>query len=125
MAAVKDGDEAEGAGGLVSGPTVRERRKPSDLLAERRNHMRRFPTPSIDGLIKHAERYGPDNVMDTAAECGYGYDALLRLQDACDRAASAAFRRAYPHAPAPRYAPAEDRVRELLGLEKPEEEDGG
>lgn len=74
-------------------------------------------TPEIAKLIKHAERYGTTEIVQTAIDLGYGLDACVRLQDACDRIDAATHRKAHPHAPAMRFGPSEERVRALMPKE--------
>lgn len=71
-------------------------------------------TPEIAALIKHAEKHGTTEVVQTAVDLGYGFDACVRLQDACDRVDAANHRKAHPHAPAMRFGSAEDRVAAML-----------
>jgi hypothetical protein len=104
-------------------PVKPRKRRPSDDLGIRRGLMRRFSggdIPTIAQLEKHAERFGTDHVVVTAAELGYGLDACVRLQDTCDRI-DAAIDRARRYSRRGKIAPAEDRVRVILGLE----DDGG
>jgi hypothetical protein len=110
---------------LVSAP--REKTGPAYLLGERQSYMRRLnhrlglETPTIKELQKHAERFGSTQVVETAAELGYGYDACLRLQDFCDRVDQAEYRKAHPRGRLPKITLAEKRIRELLGLEEDDE----
>lgn len=70
--------------------------------------------PEIAKLIKHAERYGTTEVVQTAVDLGYGLDACVRLQDACDRIEAANHRKEHPHAPAMKFGDSEQRVKALL-----------
>ena len=97
------------------------RPQPSDNLGSRQALCRQLaPVPTLKDLTRHAEKFGTEQVVETAAECGYGFDTLVRLQDAVDRIDQARWRREHPHAPLPRVKPSEERVRVLLGLEKEE-----
>lgn len=71
-------------------------------------------TPEIAKLIKHAERHGTTEVLQTAIDLGYGLEACVRLQDALDRIDAANHRKAHPHAPAMRFGDSEERVRALM-----------
>lgn len=95
-------------------------RKLSDLLGERRACLHSLdlgPVPKIKQLARHAERYGTDQIVETAAELGYDEVSCVRLLDACDRIAGAHVRKQRPNARAPRIGLSEDRVRALLGVE--------
>jgi hypothetical protein len=103
----------------------KDTRTTADKLDEQRGFMRRFSrgdSPSIEELEKHATRYGTESVIETAAALGYGVDALVRLQDHCDRLEAAAYRAEHPHAKITKLAPTEDRVRKLLGIVEDEDE---
>lgn len=78
----------------------------------------RAPVPSLKELKKHAEKFGSDSVVETAAELGYGPEALVRLMDACDRITSAALRKTHPNRSTPRFGDSVERVNVLLGLDR-------
>lgn len=104
----------------------RTRKLPSDLLDERSTFMRHMsrgiPVPTIDDLMKHADRFGTDQVIETAVELGYGLDACVRLLDHCDRADVAAFKKLHPHGRASKVGSSEDRCKALMGITDDEEE---
>lgn len=118
------------AASTSTGPP-RQRRGPSDLLGERRAFMRRLrhypegaegqgaplePEPvKIEDLMKHAQKFGAEGVVETAVELGYGHDACVRLMDACDRAEAAAYRKDRPKAPPLKFGDSNARVSALLG----------
>lgn len=41
--------------------------------------------PTRDELLKHAERFGTDQVAETAAECGYGLEEMIALIERLDQ----------------------------------------
>lgn len=99
---------------------TRPKVKPGDTLLERQACLRRLEaeTPTIEELQKHADKYGSSLVVETAAELGYGYESLMRLQEHCDLVDVSAHRERYgPKRPLPKTTPAEVRVKILLGLE--------
>lgn len=100
--------------------------KPSDLLYERGSALRRAcrrEPPTIEELMKHAERYGTDAIVQTAAELGYSLQACVRLMDHCDRVDAAAYMKEHPHARPPSVKPSEKRCRILLGIEETDQAD--
>lgn len=81
-------------------------------------------TPQKAGLTKyihHAQRFGTESVMETAADQGLGFDQLVELQKEIDKIEKANAPR-IQRKRGPRIS-AEIRVRRLLGL--PDEEEGG
>ncbi len=75
--------------------------------------------PTRDELIAHAEKFGPDLVAETAAECGFGVEELAQLIERLDvialnrykrdhKGLSGSFKRA-------RSTP-EKRAKKLLGI---------
>lgn len=95
-------------------------RKPSDLLQERGALLRYScgrEAPTIDDLMRHAEKYGSDCVVETAAELGYGLDACIRLMEYCDRADALAYQRDHSFSNSKKLMSSEKRCRLLLGLE--------
>jgi len=110
---------------IVSAP--KQIRRPSDLLAERQSYMRRIlrDQPSVEQLLKHAERFGTDQVPETAAELGYGAETLERIIDKCDLIDAAEFRKLHPHGKTPRGGKsAEERAKLLIGDDEVELENG-
>lgn len=102
---------------------AKERATPADLLAERRAYARRTRGPQVtyEALIKHAERFGPDECDLTAAEAGFGLEALASLVEGLDRVHAARYRRDHPNArQVPRWrsgrAAAADHAADLLGI---------
>ena len=88
--------------------------------------------PMVGDFVKHAERFGTEGVMETAAECGHSFDALVRLQDAVDRIEAEHGREGkfIRHnrlgrrvQVRPKRTTAEERVKRLLGIEEEEEEE--
>lgn len=108
---------------LVSAPRVKA--KPSDLLKERLTLTRRISLeiPSIEQLMKHADRFGTDQVVITAAELGYGLETLVRLTDHCDRVDAIAYRETHRYGKTKKLKSSEDRCKLLLGIEDEEEPD--
>lgn len=110
---------------LVNAPKVA--RTKSDLLEERSAFMRRVTrtshaeAPTLDELKKHAEKFGTEMVVETAAELGYGLDSCINLMEFCDRANVADLKKYKPYAKAPKLKSAEDRCKELLGIVDEEE----
>lgn len=105
----------------------RARRTPSDLLEERSVFMRYVSRqigniPEISDLMKHAERFGTDQVVETAVELGYSLDACVRLMDHCDRLDLANFKKEHPYAKNPRLKSSEVRCKALLGIVDEDEE---
>lgn len=70
--------------------------------------------PEIAKLLKHAERHGTAEILQTAIDLGYGLEPCVRLQDSLDRIDAAKHRKEHPHAPGLKFGDAEDRVRALL-----------
>lgn len=104
-------------------------RKPSDDLPERRTFLRLttmdipdYENPTITNLEKHAERFGSAFVVVTAIELGFQLEAVIRLQDACDRIDQEHILREHPHRRVEKTQPSEDRVRKLMGLPTAKEE---
>jgi hypothetical protein len=97
------------------------KRGPGELIPEQRAVMARFTSglqgeaPTIERLVKHAEKFGTDQVLETAADLGYGHDACVRLVDALDRIEAAAYRKDHPKAPPLKFGNAEKRVAAVLG----------
>ena len=100
------------------------KREPSDLLDERRAALRRLgaEVPSVEALKKHADKFGTEAVVETAAEVGYGVDALIRLFDHCDLVDSATDR-ARKYSKGLKRSSSEARAKALLGL-KDDDRDG-
>lgn len=92
----------------------------ADTLPERqallRHVCRDVPVPTIDDLVRHAEKFGTDQVVETAAELGYQLDSLVRLTDTCDRLDAEEFRRHHKFGSLAKRKPAEDRCKTLLGI---------
>lgn len=104
-------------------------RRPSDDLPERRTFLRLttidipdYENPTIATLEKHAERFGSGSVVVTAIELGFQLEAVIRLQDACDRIDQEHELRDHPHRRVEKTQPSEDRVRKLMGLPTVKEE---
>lgn len=100
------------------------RQGPADRLAERRKYMSRHVErdqdgkplpPTIKQLMAHADKFGPDAVVQTAIEMGYGVDSCVRLMDHCDRAEAARHRKERPKAPPLRFGDSEKRVAAMMG----------
>lgn len=106
--------------------STRTKRNPADDLAERRTCMIRFTRtgdadiPTVKDLMRHAERHGGECVAETAAELGYGVDALIRVIDACDRGDLALLRKTRPNARLEKRASSEDRAKAILGIKDDE-----
>lgn len=101
------------------------KRKPSDFLIERMailRHVSAGDIPTIDDLMKHAEKFGTDMVVETAAECGYGLDACVRLMDFCDRQDAIDFKKNHRFGSPKKQKSSEVRCKLLLGIEDEEEE---
>lgn len=115
--------EEEFVSHIIQAP--REKKKPSDLLPERRSFMRRvtgtLPSPTIEELQKHVTRYGAESVVETAAELGHSLDACIRLQEHCDRAVVAEMKEQRKYIP--KFSPADGRVRLILGIERESEDE--
>lgn len=100
--------------------------KPSDLLAERARLARKTvgagTTPQVDGLLRHAARFGVDGIAETAAESGLDEEELTALLTALDEI-NAKFRRDPKlkalYVQPPRYGP-DRRARILLGIPEPD-----
>jgi len=131
-AIVPDDEEDSGKGWGAAADIPREPYTQADKVADRRTFMRKtalrsepsfHEPPTLAQLEKHAERFGPEHVMETAIDLNYSLDALIRLQDACDRAEAARYKEAHPHAPAMRFGDAEARVRKAAGIPKDEVEE--
>jgi hypothetical protein len=109
---------------------VVERAKPTpvsvaDSLSARKTALRRFSEgnmPSIQELEKHAEKFGANQVLETAAELGYGLETLVRLADHCDRVDIEHYNKEHKYSKSSKKVSSEDRVKKLLGIEK--EKDG-
>lgn len=106
--------------------TPRVKRTPADLLDERSAFVRYISrqcgyVPEITDLMKHAERFGTDQVVETAVELGYSLDACVRLMDHCDRLDVASFKKEHPYAKAPKLKSSEDRCKALLGITETDE----
>lgn len=84
-----------------------------------------MPTPTIEQLVKHAERFGTHMVPQTACDLGFGLDAVTRLITQCDRVDQEHAKTKKPWAPAfyskPKQAP-ETRAKKLLGITDEDEE---
>jgi hypothetical protein len=77
------------------------------------------PAPTINQLIRHAERYGSAGVVQTAIDLGYDVEAVIRLQSRVDTidVKHAQENRPWTH----RYAKrpkksAEVRVKKMMGV---------
>lgn len=83
-------------------------------------------SPTRDDLINHAERFGVDQVAETAAELGYGLEELIALIERLDMIDSirvAKENRRYSRGG--KRASAEKRAKKLLNwVEEPTEEVG-
>jgi hypothetical protein len=82
------------------------------------------PPPTIDELIKHAERYGGYMVVQTAIDLGYGLEAVTRLQSRVDVIDIEHSKARKPWAERFFTRPkksAEHRVRKLMGITDEEE----
>lgn len=129
MSEVTELEEVEFESRLNTAPAAR--RTPSDLLAERRNFMRRFTTqagletPTIEQLKKHADKYGTEQVVETAVELGYGLDTIVNLMDYCDRVNATNYRKERPYAKAQKIKSSEERAKALLGIKDEDESDNG
>lgn len=90
----------------------------AENLLERQASLRRITdeVPSIDDLMKHAEKFGTDQVIETAVELGYGLDACVRLTDHCDRLDVATWKREHRYGSPKKVKSAEDRCKALLGI---------
>lgn len=98
-------------------------RKPSEFLNARIHLMRRtFGTvnvPTVDDLLKHAEKFGTECVLETAAELGYGLETVMRVCEFCDRIDvmnGSRYRKA-------KLKPIDVRCKALLGIEDDAEVD--
>lgn len=81
------------------------------------------PPPTLERLIKHAERYGTAFVVQTAVEYGYSIEDCTRLQVRCDVIEKQqAEKERWGHYTKPRHT-AEERVMKLMGIKK-EKNDG-
>lgn len=69
--------------------------------------------------MRHAEKFGTECVVETAAELGYTLDACVRLADHCDRTEAAEYLRAHPRGRAPKADDSTKRCKLLLGIEDP------
>lgn len=102
----------------------------SASLGARRTLMRRFTLsdgeramPTVAELVKHAEKHGSNCIAETAAECGYGYEPLVRIIDGCDRADLAILRKDRgERAKLDRRPPSETRAKLILGIKEDEAE---
>jgi len=105
--------------------TSQVRRTPADLLSERQAFMRRIveDVPTVGALMRHAERYGTDQVVETAAELGYGLETCTRLMDHCDRIDAVAVRERR-YSTSKKVKSSEERCKALLGITDDEEEEG-
>lgn len=94
---------------------VKTKSKPSDYLNERIAMLRRIhPTiPSVDDLMKHAEKFGTECVLETAVELGYGLETCVRVAEHCDRL-DVLNRERWGRKNKPK--PAIDRCKVLLGI---------
>jgi hypothetical protein len=102
-------------------PAPKVKRTPADLLSERKTLMRRVPgvdLPTVQQLERHAARFGSEQVVETAIECGHSFDSCVRLQDSCDRSDLELLRKLRPKARPERKAASEDRVSLLMGIER-------
>jgi hypothetical protein len=104
---------------IVSAPQAK--RTPADLLEERSAFARYISrqsgyVPEIGDLMRHAERFGTDQVVETAVELGYSLDACVRLMDHCDRLDMAEFKKEHPFAKPPKVKSSEDRCKALMGI---------
>ena len=102
-------------------PAAPAPRTPSDLLDVRRTFMRRVGSPpTMAQLRAHAERFGVDEVAETAAELGYSEERLTSLIVSLDLIdASRRQRGVRPFGPAGKRRAADRRARDLLGLGAP------
>lgn len=126
--AERNTEYGQGESAFTSRPRA-EPMGPAYVLAERRTYSRRFNVdpatgelnvPTIEQLAKHAQRFGTDCVVEAATELGYGLDACVRLQDACDRVEANAYRESHPKSKPLSFPDAEARVKKLLGLKDEE-----
>ena len=83
------------------------------------------PAPTIEDLIKHAEKFGGHMVVQTAIDLGYGLDAVTRLQVRVDQVDAEHSKAGKPWAERFYSAPkksAENRVKKLMNITDEEEE---
>lgn len=73
--------------------------------------------PRLEGLCRHAKRFGSEGVMETGIEEGLTIAELCTLLEACDEAD----RSARSYVKTKKRLTVEQRVRRLLGLEDEEE----
>lgn len=97
----------------------------ADALLERQAALRRVnrEVPEVVELQRHADKFGSEMVVETAAELGYGFDTLVRLTDHCDRSDTELYKKTRDRSfLSGKKGTTEDRVRNLLGVEKDEDE---
>lgn len=74
--------------------------------------------PTFEQLVRHAERFGPNQVVETAILLGYPLDFCVRLQVRCDVLERVAYAKGHDGLTgsytAPKSTP-EDRVKKLMG----------
>ena len=87
----------------------------------------RMPAPTIEELVKHAERFGSHMVVDTAIGLGYEFDAVVRLQRQCDVIDLEHWKKEHGGRdggwPRPKKS-VEDRVKKLMGIKDEQQEPG-
>lgn len=96
--------------------------KRSTLDARRVMCQKFHDAPTIKQLERHAERYGTEQVVETAIELGYGIETVTRLQDFCDRVEAANYKKQHPRARPMRFPNTEKRVKALMEIVDEEEE---
>jgi hypothetical protein len=72
--------------------------------------------------MKHADRFGTDQVVETATELGYGLEACVRLTDHCDRVDLKKWKEEHRYGSPKKTKTAEARCKALLGITDEDEE---
>lgn len=121
---IEELEVSESTAAVDTGPS-QVRRTPADLLLERQACLRRITheIPSVEELMKHAERFGTDQVVETATELGYGLETCVRLTEHCDRLDALAYKESHRFGSLKRTKSAEARCKALLGITDDEDED--
>ena len=70
-----------------------------------------MPAITLDNLLRHLEKHGPEGILETARDAGLPFQELVTIQERID---------GLPRRRRHRKS-AEERIRTWLGLDKPKE----